>query len=131
LSKISEGARTQQPDAEAILLLTAKQLERQNKREEAINLLKENLDENHQWLDNTYALYASLYRLSGQMERAKEIIRQGNEVYPQSEAVLLEFLNLCMAINNYHAARVVAEDLIKVNPAEGKYYFELGRALAE
>src|SRR5699024_8620746 len=34
LSKISEGARTQQPDAEAILLLTAKQLERQNKREE-------------------------------------------------------------------------------------------------
>lgn len=120
-----------QPDNEAILLLNVRQLERQNKREEAIDLLKGNLDSEEQWLDNTYALYASLYRLNGQMELTKEIIGRGNTIYPQSETILVEFLNLCMAIHNYHAARVVAEDLIKINPTEGKYYFELGRALAE
>lgn len=131
LRETSENIIPQQSDYEATLLLTAKQLEKQNKLEEAINLLKKNFDEEQQWLDNTYSLYARLYRLSGQMELAKEIIGRGNKIYPQSETVLLEFLNICMAIHNYHAARIVAEDLIKINPAEGKYYFELGRALAE
>lgn len=118
-------------DAEAEVLTLAKRYKDKKRYDDMLALFVNFVKNDVTYMDITYATYAEALRVTGQTNRAKEILGAGNALYPASEAILVEFLNVCMNMNDYQSALVVAGDLIKLDPKEGKYYLELGRAFSQ
>lgn len=115
---------------EAELLLLVSPFKKQDESRKALAYFEAFIVDNQKYMDITYTNYARHLRLSGNINRAKKILGNGITHYPASEMLLYEFLKLSLAQNDYSSIITISGDLIKVNPNEANYYFELGRALS-
>lgn len=116
---------------EAEMLTLAKHYEKQGRFDNANDCYDRYSSTRANWMDITYVAFGDSLRQNGQVNKAKEVLAEGNEKYPDAESILISFLNLFMYMNDYQSALVVAGDLVKIKPKESKYYFELGRAYGE
>lgn len=115
---------------EAEMLLLATQYEKVQQWEKGIACF-EFMDENTVYMDITYSTYGMHLQSSGRLTEARDVLGKGNAIYPRSEAILIGLLKLSVHSNDFKSVIVIAGDLIKIDPRESQYYFELGRGYAE
>lgn len=80
--------------------------------------------------DTFYVSYAKCLRHAGRIYQAKELLMEGETLYPNSERIFQELYALYKISSEWHNAKSVAEALIELNPQQENYYFQLGRAYA-
>lgn len=110
------------------LLNLAKKNQKEHKWKQAINYFKAYMDGNPGKCDaDTYVSYAKCLRVKGYTNHAEEILIEGRTLHPKNERILLEFHNLYDSLGDWESAKVIANDLIKMDPQQANYYFRLGR----
>jgi len=112
-------------------LSVIKHFQAEKRYEQALTYIEARWDEAYTYMDVTYIAYAEVLRLAGLTNKAKEVLTTAYEKHPKNEGILVELLNLFTFTNDWRAVQMVAEDLVKVQPKESQYYFELGRGYAE
>lgn len=74
----------------------------------------------------TYALAASCYRRNEQMEEAKKVISIAREKFPQDKDVLLEAVNINLALNDAVGAEALLNEAIAKDPENKLLHLTIG-----
>jgi len=113
---------------EANLLTLANDYQNQREWEKAIECYEQYIEENANCTETTYVSYAKCLRFVGLTNQAKNILLEANKIYPQSEQVLVELLNLYDHLGDWKATKSITNTLLEISPKNSNYYFKLGRA---
>lgn len=112
---------------DADLLSAAKTHEKNREYTKAVNCFEQYMKVHKDTSDDTvYVSYGKCLRLIGETNRAKETLRKGNELYPDSEPILKELSSLYEVLGDWKAAKTCAEVLIKINPNQANHHIRLG-----
>ena len=113
--EVLQGIEDDQEEFEDAVFLRSRLLNQQEKTEQALEMLNGYIDVTSTRRPLFYIMAASLYRDSGQMEKASTILASGYATYPDNERLLFEYGLQLERTDQLDKAIGVMEQLIIIN----------------
>ena len=114
--EVLQGIEDDQEEFEDAVFLRSRLLNQQEKTEQALEMLNGYIELPSTRRPLFYIMAASLYRDSGQMEKASTILASGYATYPDNERLLFEYGLQLERTDQLDKAIGVMEQLIIINP---------------
>ncbi|MDZ7644379.1 MAG: sulfotransferase [Woeseiaceae bacterium] len=115
-------------DPERTEIARAMDLQREEKHEEAIELLRDSLKRNPGSVNAMRCLAVSLWRGPKNLEDAEALLRQATQLAPDYTVAWMALGGLLMEMNKYPAAITVFEKVTKLEPRNPQAWASLGGA---
>ncbi|EEG77522.1 phosphotransferase [Dethiobacter alkaliphilus] len=100
---------------------------KEKKWRHAIGALEKYININHAD-DVAYRDLGQCLRFEGEYKEAQSVLERGLEQFPQNQSLLAELYNLYSVQKKWEKAKLIAEELIKIDKDNGIHYFKLGRS---
>lgn len=104
------------PEFADALLLQVRILREQDKLDEAMQLLQDQIDAGKLRNSEFYIMLAALHQLEGRDDLSKKVLLQGLEVFPKDENLLYEYGLLLENDGDHEAALAIMEKIIELKP---------------